>query len=222
MRLLGAVTVAIGSLVFWPGDTAAAFPGDCPDVEVIFARGTSEWPGVGGIGQSFVDELRWRVDGRSYAVYPVNYPALPDFATTTDGVIDANNHVRGTAAACPNTQMVLGGFSRGAAVIGYLTGPTGPAPLPPDVADHVAAVVLLGKPSAELLNSRGVPPIVIGPGYAGKTIDLCAAGDPVCAGGIDDVAHGSYAANGMTVQAADFAAEHLRLRPPGTGPDQPL
>lgn len=220
IRVPGAVAVTAATLLFVPNGEAAALPGECPDVEVVFARGTAEPPGVGGIGQSFVDELRWRVGGRSYAVYPVNYPALPDFATTTDGVVDAGNHVRDTAAACPNTEVVLGGFSRGAAVIGYLTEPAGPAPLPPEAAEHVAAVVLLGKPSTELLNSRGAAPIVIGPGYAAKTIDLCAAGDPVCAGGVDDAAHASYAANGMTTQAADFAAQHLR--PPETGPDQPL
>ncbi|MDT5225019.1 MAG: cutinase, partial [Mycobacterium sp.] len=30
----------------------------CPDVEVVFARGTTEPPGVGGIGQAFVDSVR--------------------------------------------------------------------------------------------------------------------------------------------------------------------
>lgn len=220
IRVLGAIAVTIGWLG-WPAGAANAFPGDCPDVEVVFARGTSEPPGLGGIGQSFVDALRWQVGPRSYNVYPVNYPALPDFATTTDGVIDASDHVRDTAAACPDTQLVLGGFSRGAAVVGYATEPTSPAgALPPEVADHVAAVVLLGKPSNELLNSRGAPPIVVGPGYAGKTIDLCAPGDPVCSAGTDDTAHGSYAVNGMTGQAADFAAQHLR--PLGTDPGPPV
>ena len=33
--------------------SAAADP--CPDVEVVFARGTTEPPGVGGVGQAFVD-----------------------------------------------------------------------------------------------------------------------------------------------------------------------
>lgn len=216
LRVLGSVAVATTSLVLCPTGDATAFPGDCPDVEVVFARGLAEPPGVGAIGQSFVDALHWQVGGQSYAVYPVNYPALPDPATTADGVVDASNHVRDTAAACPNTQMVLGGFSRGAAVIGSVT----ESPLPPEVADHVAAVVLLGKPSNELLNSRGVAPIVIGPGYAAKTIELCAAGDPVCSAGTDDAAHGAYLANGMTVQAADFAAQ--RLRPPEIDPSQPV
>ncbi len=215
IRILAAVTATIPWLLFSPAGDSAAADG-CPDIEVVFGRGTSEPPGVGGIGQSFIDALRWRVGPlRPLAVYPINYPASPDFATTFEGVTDASDHVRGTVAACPATAIVLGGFSRGAAVAGYTA-----AELPPEVADHVAAVILLGKPSNELLSSRGAPPIGIGPGYADKTIDLCAPGDPVCSTGGDDAAHGAYAVNGMTGQAADFVAE--RVSPPETVPGSPL
>lgn len=178
---------------------------------MVFARGTSEPPGIGGIGQSFVDALRWRVGLlRSFAVYPVDYPAVPEFAPTVDGVTDAGNHIRDTAADCPGTRLVLGGFSRGAALMGYVTEPANPAAaLPPEVAGHVAAVALLGKPSTEYLRFLGAPPLTIGPGYTDKTIDLCAPGDPICSAGDDGAAHGAYAANGMTAQAADFVAERL-------------
>ena len=44
-----------------------------------------------------------------------------DFATAADGVIDASNEVKNIAATCPHTKMVLGGYSQGAAVIGYVT-----------------------------------------------------------------------------------------------------
>ncbi|MDF2829267.1 MAG: cutinase, partial [Mycobacterium sp.] len=33
-------------------------PAACPDVEVVFARGTFEAPGIGNTGQAFVDALR--------------------------------------------------------------------------------------------------------------------------------------------------------------------
>ncbi|HET9876100.1 MAG TPA: cutinase family protein [Mycobacterium sp.] len=228
IAVLGVGVAVISALLpLAPGD-AAAFPDGCPDIDVVFARGTAEPPGVGWIGQQFVDALRWRTGGRSLGVYPVNYPASHEFVTTVGGVIDASTHIRGTAANCPNTEMVLGGYSRGAALIGYATAatippgyvltPDVPGPLPPEVADHVAAVVLLGKPSEGFLTSLGAPPLVIGPDYAGKTIDLCAPGDPICSAGTDDAAHGAYAANGMTAQAADFAAERLGAtaqQPPG-------
>ena len=69
----------------------------------------------------------------------MNYPASLDFQTASEGVIDASNKVQATAAECPNTKIVLGGFSQGAAVAGYLTADSVPAgfqmPVGPDRAD---------------------------------------------------------------------------------------
>jgi cutinase len=122
------------------------------------------------------------------------------------------------AASCPNTRMVLGGYSQGAAVMGFVTSavipdgaPAGaPYPMPADVADHVAAVTLFGTPSTQFMNSIGVPPIVIGPLYAAKTRQLCTAGDPVCSdGGGNWAAHSDYTGDGMVDQAAVFAASRL-------------
>ena len=78
---------------------AAAEP--CPDVEVVFARGTDEPPGVGRIGQSFVDTLRSHVGGKSLGVYPVDYPATTEFPRAVDGISDAGAHVEHMAASCP-------------------------------------------------------------------------------------------------------------------------
>ena len=36
----------------------------CPDVHVVFARGTGEPAGIGRVGQAFVDTLRGQVPGR--------------------------------------------------------------------------------------------------------------------------------------------------------------
>ncbi|MFW3112630.1 putative cutinase [Mycobacterium haemophilum DSM 44634] len=195
---------------------------------MVFARGTGEPPGVGGIGQTFVDSLRSKVGGKSMTVYGVNYPASTDFLTAMSGIDDAGSHVEHMAAGCPNTKMVLGGFSQGAAVMGFVTSaaiPDGapsdaPKPMPPDIADHVAAVVLFGMPSEGFMNSIGAPPIAIGPLYAPRTTQLCASGDPVCSGGGDWAAHNSYVDDGMVEQAADFAASRLQAtesegRPPG-------
>jgi cutinase len=200
--------------------TASAAP--CPDVEVVFARGTFEAPGVGGTGQAFVDSLRSKLGDKSMDVYPVNYPASLDFQTAADGVIDASNKVQATAAECPNTKIVLSGFSQGAAVAGYLTADSVPAgfqmpagltgPMPAPVADHVAAVALFGKPSSGFLQmiANTAPPITVGHLYAGKTADLCIPEDPVCSpGGGDSNAHNLYPANGLTDQAADFVAQKV-------------
>src|SRR3954470_21821102 len=156
-RLFGAAVVATSALLATAINTPSASAAPCPDVEVVFARGTFEPAGVGGTGQAFVDALSTRLGGKSMEVYPFNYPASLDFATAADGVIDTTNKIRDLAARCPNTKMVLGGYSQGAAVVAYSTedaipngftlpqGITGP--MAPDVAKHVAAVVLFGKPS---------------------------------------------------------------------------
>src|SRR6516164_2052590 len=71
--LVGAAVVSAWALAVAFVPSASADP--CPDVQVVFARGTDEPPGVGPTGQAFVDSLRPRVGARSFDVYPVNYPA---------------------------------------------------------------------------------------------------------------------------------------------------
>ena len=228
-RLVAAVLLTACGLLSAPITSAAAQP--CPDVEAVFARGTGEPPGVGGIGEPFVDSLRSAIGAKSLDVYPVNYEASSDFGdriqfaqSVVDGIKDASGHIEATAANCPKTRIVLGGYSQGAAVAGFVTSasiPAGvpaeylefmPKPMPPEIANHVAAVTLFGKPSAEWLQNYGAPAIVIGPLYAPKTDELCAPGDTICdgdPGGAPSFAHAEYPANGMTAQAADYAASHL-------------
>ena len=58
----------------------------------------------------------------------------------------------------------------------------------------------------------GAPPIVIGPAYAAKTIELCAPGDTICSGafgGGPTIAHALYGVNGMVNEGAAFAASRL-------------
>ncbi|HUB57417.1 MAG TPA: cutinase family protein, partial [Mycobacterium sp.] len=120
-HFLGAVAVtAWAALLSTPIDIASAAP--CPDVEVTFARATTEPPGVGVVGRQFIDALRSQVGGRSVGVYAVNYPASEDFiASSNAGTGDANAHVTSTIANCPNTKVVLGGYSQGAMVIDQIT-----------------------------------------------------------------------------------------------------
>jgi cutinase-like protein len=228
-RLIAAVLLIACGLLSAPIPIASAQP--CPDVEAVFARGTGEPPGVGGIGEPFVDSLRSAIGAKSLDVYPVNYEASSDFSdriafaqSVVDGIKDAGSHIEATAANCPKTRIVLGGYSQGAAVAGFVTSasiPAGipaeyvhflPKPLPPEMASHVAAVTLFGKPSTQWLQNYGAPAITIGPLYAPKTDDLCAPGDTICngdPGGVPSLAHAEYPVNGMTTQAADFAASHL-------------
>lgn len=221
---LAAATVAAAGLIGpqAAGVAAAAADPACPDVEVVFARGTFEAPGVGATGQAFADALTTRLPGKTVDVYPVNYPASLDFGAAADGIVDASNKIQAIANTCTSTKIVLGGYSQGAAVAAYTTTdtiPTGLAlpdgitgPMPPEIASHVAAVALFGKPTNGILNlvDRDAPPITIGRLYTAKTIELCVSGDPICfPGGFDRAAHSAYKDNGMAGQAADFAVNAL-------------
>lgn len=197
---------------------AAADP--CPDIQVVFARGTDDPPGVGPTGQAFIDSLRSRVGAKSLDVYPVNYPATYDWRNAgEDGIRDAGAHVVSMAHDCPNTNMVLGGYSSGAAVMGFVTSaavPAGidpasvPKPMDPDVANHVSSVVLYAVPSNKMMNFLGEPPVVIGPLYQAKTTKVCAPDDPICADGMNFDVHKTYSTNSAVIdQGAAFAASRL-------------
>ncbi|HEY2502556.1 MAG TPA: cutinase family protein [Mycobacterium sp.] len=226
VRLQGAAVVTTWAAVLSaPSLIASASAASCPDVEVTFARATNEPPGVGGVGQEFIDSLRSQVGGRSVGVYPVNYPASEEWAPSASaGASDASAHVQSMAANCPNTRLVLGGYSQGAVVIDLITIAQASvsgfiqATLPADVADHVAAVAVFGNPTNRYL---GGPISAISPWYGAKAIDLCAPGDPVCSpeglslpsqpsdDAVSSMAHQSYKQSGMPSQAATFVASHL-------------
>jgi cutinase len=193
------------AVVLVPGLSPVA-KADCPNIEVVFARGTNDAPGLGNVGAAFVDSLRGKVGGRSVGAYAVVYPADYDFLAAANGANDASAHIQYIIGACPDTRLVLGGYSQGAAVIDVISAVPLPVlgfnnPLPADAPDHVAAVAVFGNPSAKL----GLP-LTTSPVWGGRSIDLCNGGDPVCqSDGQSVAAHRAYV-GGPTNQAAGFAA----------------
>ena len=196
---LAAVILLAGALLITPAaaplPTASLIPAAsaaCPDAEVVFARGREEPPGVGAVGDAFVNSLRAKTP-KSIGVYGVNYAAN---ITTAGGAIDISDHVQSMAKSCPNTRIVLGGYSLGAEVVDRATW----GALPPGADQHVAAVALFGN------GTRG-----LAPAFAGKTIDQCAAGDPICGRGTNWPSHlqPSYIGSGLVDQAASFVAGRL-------------
>ena len=189
--------------------TPAAGADFCTDIEVVFARGTTEDPGLGRVGEAFVNDLRNLVGGRSMGVYAVNYPASYDFLAAAAGANDASAYIQNIVNNCPATRLVLGGYSQGAAIIDVLASVPFPVigftnPLPPAVADHVAALAVFGNPATRI----GMP-LTISPLYGGKSIDLCNPGDPICSNGNNVPAHRSYGPDGTANQAAGFVANLL-------------
>ncbi len=204
MRALAAATLA-GAAIIGPLASPAGADG-CNDIEVVFARGTGEAPGIGRVGQAFVDSLRGKVGNRSIGTYGVNYPATYDFLAAADGANDASAFIQNVVNNCPDTRLVLGGYSQGAAIIDVITSVPFPAvgftnPLPANVPDRVAALAVFGNPTAKV----GLP-LTSSPLYGARAIDLCNAGDPVCSGGDSVPAHRDYGPSGLTNQAAAFVA----------------
>lgn len=98
-------------------------------------------------------------------VYPVNYSA--GLLSTGEGADDLRNHLSEVASSCPNTKFVIGGYSMGATVVDDVAGNP-----PPDVASRIRGIATFGN-----IDRRGggmTSPL------AGRWIDQCNPGDPVC------------------------------------------
>ncbi|MCG7594668.1 cutinase family protein [Mycobacterium sp. PSTR-4-N] len=180
-------------------------------MEVIFARGTTEPAGVGWLGTAFINSVRSKVGAKSVSTYAVNYPADWNLYTSVRaGGTDALARVHATATTCPDTRIVLGGYSQGAGVvdvlaIGQRVGLFTPMPIPAEDEPHVAALAVFGNPM-RTMNGGGPLPDK-SPVYGSRTIDQCATGDQYCdAGPSTNTGHYAYVQNGMVDEAAAFVA----------------
>jgi cutinase len=208
---VSAVIAAVATVLAAPAPPAQAAP--CPAAELVFARGRLEAPGAGQIGYALADALRKKT-GKNTALYAVNYPANTEVDI---GANDMSQHIQRTIASCPDTKIVVGGYSLGAAVADVVLAVPMMAftfrnPLPAGAEDHIAAVTLFGN------GIQWVGPIgAFSPVYRDRTIELCHGDDPIC-NPTDpnnwqtywpDHLAPAYIKAGMINQAADFAAGRL-------------
>lgn len=229
---LAVTGLAVGSSTSG-SSTAGAAPARCADVHVLFARGTAETaPPLGVTGFAFGNSLEKRLPTKSVRVEAINYAASADFSeklkfaeSFVEGVKMAQRRIKSIAATCPDTKIVLGGYSQGAALAGYTISskfavPTKyekyssyvPDTLPADIASHIAAVIEFAPPSARFLREAGAPPIQPQGVYRNKTDVFCIQGDTICNGaplGGPNGLHLLYSVNGMTDQAANYVARRL-------------
>jgi cutinase len=214
---LAAVVTAVVltfSAAVLPSGTPAAAAANCPQAEVVFARGRLESPGPGVLGNAFINALESKAAGKNIGVYAVKYPADTEVDV---GANDMSRHIQYMVSNCPNTRLVLGGYSLGAAVTDVVLAVPMSAfgfdsPLPADADQHIAAIALFGN------GSQWVGPITnFNPLYADRTIELCHGADPVCnpadphtwENNWPQHLASAYIQAGMADQAADFVAGRL-------------
>ena len=191
---------------------------ECADVEVVFARGTDEPAGIGKVGKAFVDTLKPMLKGTSIDTYAVKYPATWDFMKAAVGANDMSKRVQTIVAQCPDTKIVLGGYSQGAAVVDVVA--TAPiaglgytAPLPASVVPHITSIVVFGNPSARI----GNPLTRMSTVFGSRTADLCAPADPVCSLGRNWDSHVQYQESGLVKLGAEWAAKLIKAPKQATG-----
>jgi cutinase len=224
--VVGAAALVSAAFALFIPSTAPVAHADCPDAEVTFARGTNEPPGLGRVGDSFVDSLRQQTSGMNIGTYGVNYDASKLQIHTGDGANDVVSHVKSMASSCPNTKIVLGGYSQGADVIDIVAGvPIGGiswgSSLPPEFANNVAAVATFG----DVADRAGGSLPTLSPLLGSKAIDLCNPDDPICHAGPGNEwsGHTEGYVPVYTTQAAAFVASKLLAgtgqQVPGFGPE---
>jgi len=197
-----------------PGAAGPAAAANCPQVQVVFARGRMEPPGPGVLGNAFINALQSKAANKNIGVYAVKYPANTEVDV---GANDMSQHVQYMVNNCPNTRLVLGGYSLGAAVTDVVlavpfSGFGFDNPLPAGTDQHIAAVALFGN------GSQWVGPITnFNPMYSDRTIELCHGADPICNPADPNTWHdnwpqhlaSAYIQAGMANQAADFVVGKL-------------
>ncbi|KAH7057343.1 cutinase precursor [Macrophomina phaseolina] len=177
--------------------------GVCKPVTYIFARGTTETGNMGTtVGPALKQKLEQALGAGQVATQGVNYPA--DFAgalrgsispKTASGSTNCASLVKQALSKCPDTKIVLAGYSQGAQQVhGCLMN------LGSTEAAKVAAAVTFGDP----LRAQPFQNI-----ETKRTKIFCATGDLVCTNQfIITAAHLSYATQ-STGPAAEFIKSQL-------------
>ncbi|KAF8175577.1 cutinase-domain-containing protein [Pholiota molesta] len=222
------------------GATLAAAQ-SCPSVHVFGARETTAPPGY-GTSQSVVQSIVSAYPGATMEA--INYPACGGQASCGD-VSYASSAVQGVAAVatavnsfntnCPNTWLVLVGYSQGGQIMddAYCGGGdtneglTNTAiPISAAAQKKIAAAIFMGDPrhipglsyNVGTCQASGFAPRPTGfqcP-YASNIQSYCDAADPYCCNGNDANTHQGYAVEYGAV-ALTFVKNKLNAAMSGTG-----
>ncbi|KAF6763308.1 cutinase [Ephemerocybe angulata] len=144
----------------------------CPDVQVYFARGTTETPTLGTVvGPGFSRTLTAALTGKSVTFTGIAYSAnIAGFLVGGDpgGATTMATSVTSTANSCPDTKIVISGYSQGAQVTHLAAGQLTSA-----IQDRVVAVVTFGDPD----ENTALPGVL-----ESRRKTFCNVGDLICTG----------------------------------------
>ncbi|GAB7360523.1 hypothetical protein MBLNU230_g8472t1 [Neophaeotheca triangularis] len=163
----------------------------CTPLTVIFARGTSEPGNIGSIaGPPMFQQLISSLGATGVTLQGVDYPASSagNFNCGQQGSSEMASLASAARQRCPNTRIVLSGYSQGACVVHRAASSSG----------DIAAAVLFGDP----LNGQAVGSVPRGniKQICGSTDSICSRGGSTTSGG-----HLSYGSNAQ--EAARFIVD---------------
>jgi hypothetical protein len=179
------------------GDRRNELNGPCKNVTLIFARGVTEQGNMGVIvGPGFAKELQRA--GISAAVQGLNFdPMNLKNGSQAGGALMAQN-ANDVAARCPNTKIILGGYSIGGVVI-----PIAAWKLKKEVHKQIVAIITFGWPPGSLK--------MIPKDLQRRARAICKSDDMVCGGKGHD-GTGNHLSYGNTAKlAAQFVKQQLLI-----------
>lgn len=152
--------------------TEDGLSGPCKPITMIFAKGTGENGNVGdgsSPGPALIAQIRKTHGAENVAVQGVPYDALVEGyllggdSTGSERFLNLTNQA---SVNCPNTRLVIGGYSQGAQLAHNAAGK-----FSPEVTSRVDAAVVFGDPKK--LEPLGDIP-------SNKVLSICHTGDIIC------------------------------------------
>ncbi|EUC30726.1 carbohydrate esterase family 5 protein [Bipolaris zeicola 26-R-13] len=161
----------------------------CTDMTIVFARGTGEMGNVGTVsGPPMFKAIRSKLGADRVTVQGVDYPASAagNVNLGGDGGEKMAALVKQAKSLCPNTKVIVSGYSQGAMVVhnAFNKGLS---------AEDVSGAVLFGDPLKRT---------AVGKLPTDKVKQFCGTADQICGGGGDGGATGSHISYGSSAEAA--------------------
>jgi hypothetical protein len=202
-----AATAALASPAY-----AVASSGGCAQVSIITARASTEAAGEGITGALVTQVVNASAQTVSRA--SVSYPAtLNNYANSSlQGINALKTQLTNLVNSCPQTKVVLMGYSQGAHVVLDVLGGgqggslgTATAPIASNIASHVVAVATFGDPrhvtnqsfdigtsTRNGLFPRSSTQLNVLAGFASRIHAWCDANDTFCSSGNSTNVHLTY------------------------------